>query len=214
MLYVNKRGEDDDVDVKRCDVWDLVNLVSNFHEHKVDGKDNAFHRKKTCDFLILFGNWPTLLETKHIPHHLPEETIFPATFEVDMWPLPGGHLSKQWIFIGTLWENSPPPNTSFEQKSWSFVAHLNLLSLGQGIQGATRHKNMLEISGCQRDEDCFKMSLSNPKQTSKKNITPWLEEVQYLTLNLTPKQCTTFNGKNPCTSLLDSQVIPSIYLSI
>lgn len=45
MLYVNKRG-DDDVDVKRCDVWDPGNLVSNFHEHKVDGKDNAFHRKK------------------------------------------------------------------------------------------------------------------------------------------------------------------------
>ena len=56
------------------------------------------------------------------------------------------------------------------------------------------------------------MSLSNPKQTSKKHITPWLEEVQYLTLNLTPKQCTTFNGKNPCTSPLNSQVIPTYIL--
>ena len=89
MLYVNKRGEDDDVDVKRCDVWDLVNLVSNFHEHKVDGKDNAFHRKKTCDFLILFGNWPTLLETKHIPHHLPEENHLPS----NLW---SGYVTVAW----------------------------------------------------------------------------------------------------------------------
>lgn len=128
--------------------------------------------KKTCDFLILFGNWPTLLETKHIPHHLPKENHLPS----NLW---SGYVTVAWrasfqtmnFHRNTLGEFAPSQYKlrtkilEFCRSSKPPVAR----SRNPGKLPDT--KTFWEFRGA-KEMRIFLMSLSNPKQTS------WLEEIQ------------------------------------
>lgn len=171
--------------------------------------------KRPATFWYFLETGPTLLETNISRIIFQRKTIFPATFEVDMWPLPGGHLSKHSMNFhrNTLGEFAPS-QYKLRTKILEFCRSSKPPVARSRNRGSYQTQKHFGNFGVPKRWGMCLMSRSNPKQTLQNKILLGLKRSNtWLSiLNLTPKQCTTFHGKNPCTSLLDSQVFPTYIL--